>query len=280
MKFFLPLLATSASILGGCAGPDRVSFVTSTELAVSADPSALNVVIGYDRTEAVIAPTNPDTLAVPDVAASLRSNGNVFSPVVEQVYATGQAAQAVTNSKGKSDAPRVCTTAQKGCSTERRMLVFGTSSTLGAKASWGETVVAGPQLPSISIGFKRREHASIPVNREGEINDIAPVMAGIRINPQTQTFETSGLSIEQFMATGKAAINLASEGCFAEQAKDAEQVAASSTEAAVSIQRNIAADNVEQAKQQLDALDETQKRAVIDLFSRCFGGGVPAKASE
>ncbi len=186
-----------------CGRTDRLTLTTSTEIAASADPAIGQVNIGYDRTELVVTPNNPNTGAVPSVVASLNSNNNPFSPKVEQVFATGQAADAAVGKTVSSSSGVL------PVDDDRRVLVFGTSTNIGLNASF-ET----EGLPNAVFGYKRRESATIPLSEEQIMaNQTSSVLAAVSINADTQSVNQTGLSVRQFMATGTAAEGLAKTNC-------------------------------------------------------------------
>lgn len=199
----------------GCQYTDRLTFTTSTELAASADPATGQLNIGYDRSEMVIAPNNPATGDMPSVVASLKSNGSPFSPRVEQVFATGKAADAAANSIGGVIQPFSVEAATLPEQEERRVVVFGTSTNVGLNASF-----AGEGLPSVVFGYKRRESAVIPMSEEAtDVKKTSSVLAAISVGANVSTVNESDLTVEQFMATGAAAEKLAGTKCVQENLK-------------------------------------------------------------
>ena len=78
-------------ILVACADPNRVTFVTKTDIAIDADATTQSVSIGYDRREGYIGPAY-ETGGVPPIVAKIKSNLSILTPEVHQFYATGNAA--------------------------------------------------------------------------------------------------------------------------------------------------------------------------------------------
>jgi hypothetical protein len=214
---FAPILTLLA---GGCT--DRATFVTSTDIGINANVTTEQVHIGYGRTELFQGPSYPDAGSVPEVVGYLGSNLEIFSPKIRQVYATGQAANLITQPqvpKQTAEEPDVL----KG---PRRPLLFGTESNIGLKLGFTN---AAPS--SIKFGYDRQEVSIIPlradpsdaaVNSDGsKRNDIYPSVLGtINMDLTTPTlavgssqpaagFGSTGLALTQFFATGSAARNLA-----------------------------------------------------------------------
>jgi hypothetical protein len=90
-RLLAPILTLLAA---GCT--DRAVFVTSTDIGINANVTTEQVHIGYGRTELFQGPSYPNAGSVPEVVGYLGSNLEVFSPKIHQVYATGKAADLVT----------------------------------------------------------------------------------------------------------------------------------------------------------------------------------------
>ena len=193
------LLGTA--LLGACASPDRVVFVTATEIGIGADATIGNVNVGYDRNELVVGPDYPETGGVPPVYAKLESDLKVFNPTVKQLYATGDAALLAT-STGTS------TTKTRALTGKRRLLVFGTATNIGLKVDF-----TAQQPTAINFGYKRKEFSHIPLREEeptdGKPDEYASVLAGLALRTSSSQLPKTGLVISQFIATGHAADNLA-----------------------------------------------------------------------
>ncbi|CUH51897.1 hypothetical protein [Shimia marina] len=216
MRVFTPLLL--ATVLCACVSKDKLTFATSTEIALSADPAIGQVNIGYDRTEAVVTPNSAETGAVPSVIASLNSNNNPFKPRVDQVFATGRSAELAS---GAENSPNNEQSETLEKASERDLLVFTTSSNIGLNTSFD-----GTQLPNIAFGYKRREAAVIPLDpQEMDVAATSSVFASLSVNGKASSVDNTQLTVRQFMATGKAAEGLAGSDCvktgFKEQAASA-----------------------------------------------------------
>jgi hypothetical protein len=99
----LPVLAAA------CADPDRVLFVTSSQLGITVDGATQQGNVSLSRFEGVIAPVY-DGGAVPPVYARLGTDGGFFTPKVSQLYTTGDAALIAS---GRTPG-RTCTRTQPG----------------------------------------------------------------------------------------------------------------------------------------------------------------------
>src|SRR6266849_9336492 len=84
-----------ASFLSAC-DISYATFVTSTDIGISADVKTEDLHLGYVRTELFIGPGYPDKGETPQVVGFLGSNLSAFSPKIKQLYATGDAAGLVT----------------------------------------------------------------------------------------------------------------------------------------------------------------------------------------
>jgi hypothetical protein len=259
MTLHRTLAAILILLAAGCK--DRATFVTSTDIGINASVTTEQVHIGYGRTELFQGPSYPDAGAVPEVVGYLGSNLEIFSPKIRQVYATGQAANLVT----QPEAPD-----QKGESPDslegtRRPLFFGTESIIGLKLGFTNTAPS-----SIKLGYDREEVSIIPLRADtsdttadgSKTKDIYPsVLAAINMDlttpspvarvaaePTTTGFGSSGLAVTQFFATGSAARNLAKLPAIRDslQLIGQQQVAESVTETAKAwiTERNAQTDQV------------------------------------
>ncbi|MCP5151484.1 MAG: hypothetical protein H6983_04080 [Ectothiorhodospiraceae bacterium] len=215
-----PWLLTPALLLAGCASPDRVVFVTDTELGVGYDATVGNVNLGYDRNELVIGPAYPETGGVPPVFARLQSNASITNPRVKQLYATGDAARLVTDHAAQA-------ADTKPLSGTRRVMVFGTSTSVGLKANFASS--AGPLPSAVNFGYKRQEYSLIPLRADPASGEdvYGSAIAAIEIDATAGTPTDTGFEIGQFFATGPAAEALArNPGVRALFAREAEAAVA------------------------------------------------------
>lgn len=205
-------------LLAGCSTTDAV-FVTKTSISViDIDSTPASVSFAYDRVEGFFGP-NYENGSAPSAVASIRTNGDIISPTIKQVYATGEAANIVVdeNAKtyppggdGKSDSDRLI--------GEKKPFMFGTSTTFGI--SLGVTT----SMPTFTLGYKRKEASYIPLRKSSDGEEIyTSVLASIDnstvIDDNGQKFENG-----QFFAIGEAAKRLATKqyikDAFRKRAKD------------------------------------------------------------
>jgi hypothetical protein len=195
-------LIATLLVLGGCASPDHVLFVTKTSIGIDFDSKPATASLAYDRIEGYVAPRYANG-EIPPVVASVKSDGKIFNPTIRQVYATGDAAVIATSGKvsGRS----------RPMQGARELMFFGTTTTTGVKVGFTAS------LPdSFIFGFKRKEFSYIPLATIGsgaDAYDVYPsVLASIdtaaNVSADGKTDSTS-LTNSQFFATGKAARQLA-----------------------------------------------------------------------
>lgn len=204
-----------------CADPNRVLFVTTTQIGIDADSKTQSANIGYSRFEGVVGPSYENG-GVPPVYSRLKSNLAVIDPKISQLYATGDAARLATGREKKWK--------EKPLAGKREIMFFGTGTNLGLKATFST------EAPAFSLGYKRQEFSLVPIgveaktskgatratgspnekpepkNNDGTEDIYASVIAAIHINVVNKTFESTGVGVDQFFATGDAADELASLG--------------------------------------------------------------------
>lgn len=203
MKPFRTILSSLAALAAcGCASTDKVLFVTSTSIGINVDNAPPTASIAYDRTEGFIGPRYPNG-GIPAVVASIKTGGSVFDPKIRQVYATGGAAMAATGDSRPDALP------MEGSRDDTRLVFFGTTTTLGLKASFSEK----PIPDSVVIGYKRKEFSVIPIATRtvnGKTSHVYPsVFGSIDSTIESRSLDNTGLSVQQFFATGTAAEALA-----------------------------------------------------------------------
>lgn len=205
--------------LTACASKDHVLFVTKTSVGIDFDSKPPAASLAYDRVEGYIAPRYGNG-GIPEVVASVKSDGQIFSPKMKQVYATGDAAIIATSGQNndqqqgtdsEQDSAGENAASEKG---DREMMFFGTTTTTGVKVSF----TTG--LPdSFVFGFKRKEFSYIPLAVVKQENHpdryVYPsVLASIDTNADVAadgTVTNTELTNAQFFATGDAARNLAGD---------------------------------------------------------------------
>ena len=187
-----------ASALAGCAGDtDTALFFTHTIIGIDADSAPPGIGIGYDRTEGYIGPRMGNG-EVPPVVAALESDSSFFGNNTRQVYAAGDAALIVQGEDvGDSDGEL------KG--DEKRMMFFGTTTSVGLKAVFGQ---ATPN--SFTFGYKRRELSVLPLAKtDDDTYEFPSVIASIDSTGRAESVDGTKVDLLQFFGTGRAAEKLA-----------------------------------------------------------------------
>ena len=209
MKPARQLIAPLLLPLAACT-TDGAVFVTKTSLSFTdVDATPPEATVGLHRVEGFIAPRNRNGDA-PPVLAHLQSNRAFFQPNVQQVYATGTAAERLADEQQKDNSN--CT----NCSVENegRPITFATSTSVGLRIGLGSTLTS--PIEGVMFGFRRKEMSYVPVlAKDADGNYHYPsLIAAIRLagpegsaDPQ----DPRGFTSCQGFATGSAATALASQ---------------------------------------------------------------------
>ncbi|RTL39339.1 MAG: hypothetical protein EKK53_17385 [Burkholderiales bacterium] len=192
MRHALIPLLTSAALLAGCANSQNVVFLTKTSMGIDVSTEPSSASIGYDRFEGYVGPRF-DNGAVPPVAASFETNGQLFGRAVRQVYATGEAARVVTSAGSAAPAP-----APTG---DHKVMFFSTATTVGLKLGFGST----GSTDNFTFGYKRREASVIPITQ----GQFPAVVATIQNDVTADTRTGTEFGVQQYFATGDAAVAVA-----------------------------------------------------------------------
>ncbi len=179
------LLIIGIFLLSGCAGYDRVLFITKTNVGLDIDDTPPTAEITIARRELAIVPTYQDTLGEEKTLPLLGSfglTGGVFNPRISSVFAGGDAAVIlVTENKEdikldsslclaqKPDARGpfkrfwhwITNTDYEKISPHTRAFYFATDTSFGLKVGWKGT--GGPYPTSLKLGYNRMELASPPI---------------------------------------------------------------------------------------------------------------------
>lgn len=185
-------LFASALMLAGCANNQHVVFITKTSLGIDVSTEPSSASIGYDRFEGYVGPRF-DNGAVPPVAASFETNGQLLGRAVRQVYATGEAARVVTSAGNPASSPLP--------SGPHQVMFFSTATTVGLKLGFGSTGATD----NFTFGYKRREASVIPVT-DGHF---PAVLATIQNDVTADTRSGTEFGVQQYFATGDAAVSVA-----------------------------------------------------------------------
>ena len=195
------LLMTLAALAAGCGTPGAI-FVTKSSLAIADfDSTPAEMSIAMHRVEGFIAPRNRNG-DTPPVLAHIRSNRAYMYPEVEQVYATGTAAERLAGDFESNNSE--C----DNCDGERKVtpVVFTTSTTLGFRIGVStDNIVDG-----LVLGYRRKEMSFIPVLApdNGGSYRYPSLIAAINIKqPGMSAYKSC-----QGFATGTAASKLAEFG--------------------------------------------------------------------
>ena len=210
----LRVLTALAACILLAACTDYATFVTATDIGISADVKTQDVNIGYSRTELFTGPGYPEQGEAPRAVGYIDSDLHVFQPHIKQLYATGEAAELVTLPPSMLPPPPLSPTNpdEPRYYGQRRPLVIATGANIGLKLGFGAGTAPVPS--SIKFGYNREEVSVIPMRRElptdKERDKYAPVLASMDMNlGGTSTQASTNLGITQFFATGSAARNLA-----------------------------------------------------------------------
>ena len=213
-------LATLAAVAAVAACTDYATFVTATDIGINLDAKTEELNIGYVRTELFHGPGYPEQGAAPSAVGYISSDLSPFSPKIKQLYATGTAAELVT----QNTAPAMEPETTDPLTGHRRPFVFGTGTNFGLKVGF-----TGDAPSSVKFGFNREELSIIPMQQgdplKSPADKYASVLASINMDDTIKSKSGTDIKPTQFFATGAAARNLAKReeirGYFGEQAKAA-----------------------------------------------------------
>jgi hypothetical protein len=200
------LVPLAAMVAAGCSTPGAI-FVTKTSLAVADfDSTPGEMTVAMHRVEGFIAPRNENG-NTPPVLAHLQSNRAYWYPEVQQVYATGTAAERLAGDFKSNNSD--CTTCKKKNETQATPVItpviFTTSTTLGLRIG-----VSTQNVPDgLVLGYRRKEMSFVPTLAEDKGGNYRypSLIAAIRINQPNQG--NGKFSACQGFATGTAANKLA-----------------------------------------------------------------------
>ena len=211
MKTARQLIGPVLLPLAAACTTDGAVFVTKTSLSFTdVDATPPEATLGLHRVEGFIAPRNRNGDA-PPVLAHLQSNRAFFQPNVQQVYATGTAAERLADETEKDNSDCASCSAE----TEGRPITFATSTSVGLRIGLGSTLTS--PIEGIMFGFRRKEMSYVPVlAKDAEGNYHYPsLIAAIRLAGPESAAEAAkdprGFTSCQGFATGTAATALASK---------------------------------------------------------------------
>ena len=156
------LMLSGLVLLTGCAANDTAIFVTKTSVSImDADSTPPNISIAYNREEGYFGPRY-NSGAVPSLFASIRSDGNIINPKIDQLYATGNAAEIATGVD-----PSNVTVDTSQMTGDEELMFFGTTTSIGFKVDIGPNFVPKGLL----LGFRRKEYSVVPLATDAKTKD-------------------------------------------------------------------------------------------------------------
>jgi hypothetical protein len=170
-----------AVLLSGCAGYDRVLFVTKTNVGLDVDNKPPTAEITIARRELAISPTYQDTIENENtlpLLASFGLTGNFLNPEITSQFAGGDAALILAKGNDEKEQNNFSICLRKepdtrppwkklwhlifGRSKENtRAFYFATDTSFGLKVGWDGT--GGPYPDNLKLGYNRKELAFPPI---------------------------------------------------------------------------------------------------------------------
>lgn len=222
-KLYILVALLCVGLLGCATGKDSIIFVTKTSVAIDVDTNPSTFDVGYGRYEGSIAPVADDGQVLP-LLSSISSEGgissNVFGSGVTQNFGVGNAAVIMSQYLGSTSNPAedsrtnfaniIIPANVSGKIKTGKRYFFGTKTTFGFTTSFAAE--RGYTPDSISLGYKRKEFAYIPIKQNGASGSETlsiPSMLATAGTSASAGLNQSGFSVSQFYATGQAANYLA-----------------------------------------------------------------------
>ncbi len=239
------MLAIWILLLSGCAGYDRILFITKTNVGIDIDNTPPTAEITIARRELAITPTYQDTISGENtlpLLGSFGTSGTMFNPTITSVFAGGDAAVKLASGVASSTVDPIVvdpiclneepdarspikkfwhwiTNTDKEAVTRSRAFYFATDTAFGVKVAWNGT--GGPYPTSFKLGYNRAEFAYPPIfitkNNEcgdnvdsGDMWEVNAPSFFASLKNKTRMFGAFGdpeLGVKhvQFFATGAAA---------------------------------------------------------------------------
>jgi hypothetical protein len=233
------LLAVGFLVSTGCAGYDRILFVTKTNMGLDIDDKPPTAELTIARRELAITPTYEDAQGDENtlpLLASFGLNGFFLDPEITSRFAGGEAA--VLLAQGPAPQSPVVSESSLCLSKEpdtrplwkkmwhslvgrskedTRPFYFATDTSFGLKAAWDGTT--GPYPSTLKLGYNRKELAFPPVfvtkgcsvdpaaspNPDYWKVTIPSFLASLDNSSILKEWSASGTTHIQFFATGRAA---------------------------------------------------------------------------
>lgn len=233
------LLALGFVVSTGCAGYDRILFVTKTNVGLDIDDKPPTAELTIARRELAITPTFEDAQGDENtlpLLASFGLSGNFLDPEITSRFAGGEAAVLLAQGPDRpSSAPSgssLCLSKEPdtrplwkkiwhslvGRSKDgTRPFYFATDTSFGLKAAWDGTT--GPYPSTLKLGYNRKELAFPPVfvtqgcsvdptaapNPDFWKVTVPSFFASLDNSSALKELSASGTTHIQFFATGRAA---------------------------------------------------------------------------
>jgi hypothetical protein len=233
------LLALGFVVSTGCAGYDRILFVTKTNVGLDIDDKPPTAELTIARRELAITPTFEDAQGAENtlpLLASFGLSGNFLDPEITSRFAGGDAAVSLAQgpdrlSEGQSNSSlclskepdtrplwkRIWHSIVGRSKDDTRPFYFATDTSFGLKAAWDGTT--GPYPSTLKLGYNRKELAFPPVfvTKGCSVDSTAPpnpdlwkvtvpsFFASLDNSSALKELSASGTTHIQFFATGRAA---------------------------------------------------------------------------
>jgi hypothetical protein len=226
--------------LPGCAGYDRILFVTKTNVGLDVDNKPPTAEITIARRELAITPTFQDAMENENtlpLLASFGLTGNFLNPEITSRFAGGLAAVIIAKGPAAAaDSSSLCLSKEpdtrplwkwlwhkitfKGeahkYDEDTRAFYFATDTSFGLKVGWDGS--SGPYPDTLKLGYNRKELAYPPIfvkegcadkrasspTKEWEVS-VPSFFASLDNSSTVKEWSKSGTTHIQFFATGRAA---------------------------------------------------------------------------
>lgn len=218
--------------ISGCAGYDRVLFVTKTNVGLDIDNKPPTAEITIARRELAITPTFQNAHGADNtlpLLASFALTGGFLNPEIISRFAGGDAAIILAQGSNQQKEPySLCLTSEphmkplwkkiwhflsRQNTEDTRAFYFATDTSFGLKVGWDGST--GPYPDTLKLGYNRKELAFPPIFTtegcpdspgEGKWKVTVPSFVASLDNSSTiKEVSKSGTTHIQFFATGKAA---------------------------------------------------------------------------
>ncbi len=217
MKIKIILIALCISTISGCSvGKKSILFSTKTSLGVDVDSKPPTLDVGYDRKEGTLSPVYPGGEVLPQMASFSTVSG-LTQVTASSSFATGNAATVLAryftdletgpNREDIINVDEMSVATIEGAKDPKRYF-FGTDTSFGVKINFGVETAGMPD--GLSVGFKRKELAFVPIRTTEDHKATLPSLIGTSgLGVDARNPNDGGVGYTQFYATGKPATYLA-----------------------------------------------------------------------